>query len=794
VENCLWKFEDFEKLAQIPDPEVRGWTCRRIADLYEDKGLSILKKLIEDEEKSVVFEALSSIKNFDDKSLAPEVLNIFKNSRGLILGIAANVLGEMKEPKFVRACKEKMHEGKLSFIEKNACLNALGYFRDRESFELLFQEFDNAIRCSDLSVCKVIVKLLFNFTGGLEIILQRLSICSKSLVVEILSDLMTCAGLDFPTNQLRPILESNKNPFPRQTKSFLRDNFGEGVSEDFTVFLRRKKYSEVVELMVDAAEKRLAESRAKFEDVPDPELFESFRLLLGFRSFLRSGNTDLSRNLAIISVMLISKFVEQIDLSSLNVDQCDDELLFSILFQDRSSYAIDFKIIDTLHNRCAKAIIFHNAHLQIKKKPESTGSARAIILLKGLKSADTIPVLLDWLENTQGEFVTRDCDDALKYMGSRLIDYLISNYEKLSDFQKVHLLTVLKGISLEETVDFLLHHWSDLWDKDKQIFIETLELIGSERFIAPLRHELKPGEVSEARCYYLLCRIHAIEDPILDELEETLAISRDCFCDLSFSDSDLESILSEPLKVELKCNKCQKNYFYEIERISLDGKEPIIGDSIVCKNCRAINQYKITVKGKAAIALYLSYIFMEREDGKKIDLDKCPVKIFNSGMMDVGKMPIEEIEASYRKKLEEMPDDPGIRIGYANVLMNRGKELESVYQFRQALKLDPHSAEAFGGLGNYEFLKENYKQSYEYFKQAYKYMNTCKFYRSTSPEALKESIVEELRKIEEILADDGAGAAKNYVFVETAEVGRNDPCPCGSGKKYKKCCLDKIKH
>lgn len=22
-------------------------------------------------------------------------------------------------------------------------------------------------------------------------------------------------------------------------------------------------------------------------------------------------------------------------------------------------------------------------------------------------------------------------------------------------------------------------------------------------------------------------------------------------------------------------------------------------------------------------------------------------------------------------------------------------------------------------------------------------------------------------------------------------VGRNDPCPCGSGKKFKKCCIDK---
>jgi uncharacterized protein YecA (UPF0149 family) len=26
----------------------------------------------------------------------------------------------------------------------------------------------------------------------------------------------------------------------------------------------------------------------------------------------------------------------------------------------------------------------------------------------------------------------------------------------------------------------------------------------------------------------------------------------------------------------------------------------------------------------------------------------------------------------------------------------------------------------------------------------------------------------------------------------TAKVGRNKPCPCGSGRKYKKCCLDKI--
>lgn len=25
---------------------------------------------------------------------------------------------------------------------------------------------------------------------------------------------------------------------------------------------------------------------------------------------------------------------------------------------------------------------------------------------------------------------------------------------------------------------------------------------------------------------------------------------------------------------------------------------------------------------------------------------------------------------------------------------------------------------------------------------------------------------------------------------ETGKIGRNDPCPCGSGRKFKRCCLE----
>jgi len=34
------------------------------------------------------------------------------------------------------------------------------------------------------------------------------------------------------------------------------------------------------------------------------------------------------------------------------------------------------------------------------------------------------------------------------------------------------------------------------------------------------------------------------------------------------------------------------------------------------------------------------------------------------------------------------------------------------------------------------------------------------------------------------------GTVRKKPVVNKDKVGRNDPCPCGSGKKYKNCCLN----
>lgn len=65
-----------------------------------------------------------------------------------------------------------------------------------------------------------------------------------------------------------------------------------------------------------------------------------------------------------------------------------------------------------------------------------------------------------------------------------------------------------------------------------------------------------------------------------------------------------------------------------------------------------------------------------------------------------------------------------------------------------------------------------------------------------------KGITEEMRR-EFVLAMSGCTAriyetmkdnAKSESAIQNVKIGRNDPCYCGSGKKYKKCCMNRTLH
>ena len=60
------------------------------------------------------------------------------------------------------------------------------------------------------------------------------------------------------------------------------------------------------------------------------------------------------------------------------------------------------------------------------------------------------------------------------------------------------------------------------------------------------------------------------------------------------------------------------------------------------------------------------------------------------------------------------------------------------------------------------------------------------FYEDIGDKDKLEGLREELSQLKSEKSKDNS--YHNQVSIRSEKVGRNDPCPCGSGKKYKKCC------
>ena len=84
---------------------------------------------------------------------------------------------------------------------------------------------------------------------------------------------------------------------------------------------------------------------------------------------------------------------------------------------------------------------------------------------------------------------------------------------------------------------------------------------------------------------------------------------------------------------------------------------------------------------------------------------------------------------------------------------------------------------------------------YDYYRDKWHY------YRTSNRDIFGHKIVEKESSYQEVKEKyDEVDNESNYeeeiettpLPVEKPKVGRNDPCPCGSGKKYKKCCLNSV--
>ena len=142
---------------------------------------------------------------------------------------------------------------------------------------------------------------------------------------------------------------------------------------------------------------------------------------------------------------------------------------------------------------------------------------------------------------------------------------------------------------------------------------------------------------------------------------------------------------------------------------------------------------------------------------------------------------IELADEKYKEKEEDFGDEKFREIERVALLQNVDQKwmdhIDAMDQLRKGIGLravgqtDPVRAYAEEGFDMFEEMNESIKE------------DTVKMlYHVINPERVKR--VRVAKEVETVNPDDGK--QKPYVRKEK-KVGRNDPCPCGSGKKYKNC-------
>ena len=240
------------------------------------------------------------------------------------------------------------------------------------------------------------------------------------------------------------------------------------------------------------------------------------------------------------------------------------------------------------------------------------------------------------------------------------------------------------------------------------------------------------------------------------------------------------SIRKNVLKYDDVMNK-QREVIYAERRRVLEG-ENLRDDIIAMRNDvidKTIDFYnKLDDNNKN----YLDFESIRNFGVATFDFEEDFLKKLENPTVDSLKAYIKELaDAKYQEKEEDFGEEKFREIERVALLQNVDQKwmdhIDAMDQLRKGIGLravgqtDPVRAYAEEGFDMFEAMNESIKE------------DTVKMlYHVVNPERVQR--VRVAKEVETVNPDDG----KKKPYVRKKEkVGRNDPCPCGSGKKYKNC-------
>lgn len=451
-------------------------------------------------------------------------------------------------------------------------------------------------------------------------------------------------------------------------------------------------------------------------------------------------------------------------------------------------------LLDVVRNEPgAEVVASAIRHLEFSR--DHNGGIALVRLMGDLGRCEFVAPLLGCIGESRGDLLCEAATEALAKTGEPARDTLIARWNELDRTQRLYCGSVLIRVGGSAVADFVLARSDELMQEGAEQWCRFVLAAPDPRLVELVRAKLPLDHPVINEAAYRLFRLLDIQEPALPGLREKMMLRRARQQQRLATLFSGDASPSDKLELELRCLACNEVSVYEVEQIICDptseGLAYLIADEFPCRACGETADFDLEPSARMVLVAESLKMLGAASAGIKSDLPR--ITQLNARSADGSVQSINSAYRQLRDKVRENPRDwlSWHRLSNISVSINRPRA--ALRCARQAYALNPLMIEI---IYNAAARLQEAGQARDALDLMNSALRRIDEWSSQSSSIERESIdfaqlYNELRNEtgrSDLPALHSRFLARHPRFAPK-RTGRNDPCPCGTGKKYKKCCM-----
>jgi tetratricopeptide (TPR) repeat protein len=428
-----------------------------------------------------------------------------------------------------------------------------------------------------------------------------------------------------------------------------------------------------------------------------------------------------------------------------------------------------------------------------EKHNDRFGALRIVELMGLLGYREFVPVLLKHLASDFDRLCEMIMDVLIRY-GETIAGDIIDALEKGPEGRFHYLVGALESIGGRSVGAYLDAHFDELVKEDKETAMNLVESVAAPRFMERLKPLTGKGQELVDSTYLTLARLHGISSDELTALEASYneqqrerARRRE-----QFDAGELAASVPAMLHMEMACRACGDIARYDVQSVYIteSSHKPFVADELRCIACDGKDTLDPTKLGAFGVTAELLRITSIRDKNEAREaLDRSPLNLLPKLSVMGREMGLPEGIDLYGEQIREEPRKGEHHIGLGNIYRAVKRYDRARLCYEAAVRLDPKLIEGWYGLSWLAELDGDDRKEFLALQKGADQLPDIVWchLRQSERSSFVNSYVSDYNHLKRFLNLPGP-FIHHGMFGPPQKIGRNDPCPCGSGAKYKKCC------